>query len=146
MNHALQMAKEAGAHGEVPVGVVIVNQRQILVAAANEVMRTQDPTAHAEVVAIRRASLALGHRFLDACDLYVTLEPCPMCCHAISLARLRRVYFGAYDPKGGGVEHGPRLFEQSTCFHKPEIYGGVEEQACGELLRTFFADLRMSSL
>lgn len=140
MQRALQEAAAAAAAGEVPVGAVIVHgDTGLIVAAAhNRVEQDHDPTAHAELLAIRAAARLQGAPRLVDCDLYVTLEPCPMCAQAISFARLRRLVFGAYDPKGGGVDHGPRIFERASCHHRPEIVGGVMEQACGEMLRKFF--------
>lgn len=140
MQRALELARRAGALGEVPVGAVLVEGKTgaVLAEAHNLVETRHDPTAHAELLVIRAAAEALGQIRLEQADLYVTLEPCPMCATAISFARLRRVYFGAYDPKGGGVEHGPRIFEQPTCHHRPEVIGGLEETACGEVLRRFF--------
>lgn len=140
MHRALALARTGAAAGEVPVGAVLVDGRdgEILAEAHNLVETRHDPTAHAELLVIREAAGKLGQTRLEQADLYVTLEPCPMCAAAISFARLRRVYFGAYDPKGGGVEHGPRIFEQPTCHHRPEVIGGLEETACGEVLRDFF--------
>jgi tRNA(adenine34) deaminase len=139
MARALAEAEAAGARGEVPVGAALVDADGTAVAAAgNRVEADRDPTAHAEMVVLRAGAAKLGSKRLGECDLYVTLEPCAMCAAAIALARLRRLYFGAYDPKGGAVEHGPRLFEQPTTHHRPEIYGGIEERRAGELLRTFF--------
>jgi tRNA(Arg) A34 adenosine deaminase TadA len=139
---ALAEAEAAGARGEVPVGAVLVDGEGLVVAAAgNRVEVESDPTAHAEMLVLRTGAARLGRR-LTECDLYVTLEPCAMCAAAIGLARLRRLYFGAYDPKGGAVEHGPRLFEQPTTHHRPEIYGGIEERCAGDLLRAFFRDRR----
>ena len=142
MEDALRAAQEAEQAGEVPVGAVIVRDGQILATAGNRVERDRDPSAHAELLAIRVAAAKTGSKWLTDCDLYVTLEPCPMCAGAISLARLRRVYYGAADPKSGGVDHGPRVFAQSTCHHAPEVIAGVEESRCGELLRRFFAQRR----
>ena len=140
---ALTEAAVAAEHGEVPVGAVLLDQTGAIVAAAgNRVERDRDPTAHAEMFVLREAAARLGLKRLAGCDLYVTLEPCPMCAAAIGLSRIRRLYFGAYDPKGGGVEHGPRIFDQPTCHHRPEIYGGIAEHAAGELLRRFFAARR----
>jgi tRNA(Arg) A34 adenosine deaminase TadA len=137
---ALAEAEEAARAGEVPVGAVIVDRAgAILARAHNRTERDRDPTAHAELLAIREAARALGGPRLADCDLYVTLEPCPMCAQAISFARLRRVYYGASDPKGGGVEHGPRIFNQPTCHHRPEIYPGIGEEPAAALLRAFFA-------
>jgi tRNA(adenine34) deaminase len=142
MHAALEQARAAAAIGEVPVGAVIVQAGQIITQAHNRVENDHDPTAHAEILAIRRAAAALGTPRLTECDLYVTLEPCAMCAQAISLARIRRVYFGAYDPKGGGVEHGARVFSHSTCHHVPEVYGGVREAEAAVLLKQFFAERR----
>src|SRR5690348_10623481 len=140
MQQALAEAEKAAAAGEVPVGAVLVDGENgaVLAAAHNRVDTDHDPTAHAEMLVIRAAARDRGEKRLAACDLYVTLEPCPMCAQAISFARLRRVYYGAADPKGGGVEHGPRIFSQPTCHHRPEVYGGFEEVRAGELLRDFF--------
>ncbi|WP_409670835.1 nucleoside deaminase [Parvibaculum sp.] len=123
-----------------PVGAVITGpEGQILARAGNRTLEMQDPTAHAEMLAIREACRKIGSERLIGCDLYVTLEPCPMCAGAISFARLRRLYFGAADEKGGGVDHGPRIFSQTTCHHRPEVYGGIGETAAAALLRDFFA-------
>jgi tRNA(Arg) A34 adenosine deaminase TadA len=140
MQRALKLARQAAAAGEVPVGAVLVDggSGAVLAEAHNLVETRNDPTAHAELLAIRAAAESLGRTRLEQVDLYVTLEPCPMCATAISFARLRRVYFGAYDPKGGGVDHGPRIFDQTTCHHRPEVIGGLEETACSEILRAFF--------
>ena len=140
MEEALEQARAAAERGEVPVGAVIVDSATgiVLSAAGNRTEELADPTAHADVLAIRAACAARGEPRLPDCDLYVTLEPCGMCAAAISFARLRRVYFGAYDVKGGGVEHGPRFFHQATCHHAPEIYGGLEERRAAELLKEFF--------
>lgn len=139
MARALAEASAAGAAGEVPVGAVVVDAAGVVIAAAgNRVERDRDPTAHAEMLALRTAATRSGGRRLEGCDLYVSLEPCPMCAAAIGLARIRRLYFGAFDPKGGGVEHGPRIFDQPTCHHRPEIYGGIAERAASDLLRRFF--------
>lgn len=141
---ALEEAEAAARAGEVPVGAVLVDgaSGQVVARAHNRVDELSDPTAHAEMLVIRAAGSGLGMKRLVTADLYVTLEPCAMCAQAISLARLRRLYFGAYDPKGGGVEHGARVFEQATCHHRPEIIGGLEETRCGGLLRDFFRDKR----
>ncbi|MGZ9032848.1 MAG: nucleoside deaminase [Rhodospirillales bacterium] len=143
MRLALAEAEAAAGRGEVPVGALIVEggTGRMLARAGNRVEELADPTAHAEMLAIRSAAREAGAPWLTACDLYVTLEPCAMCAAAISLAR-RRLYFGAYDPKGGGVEHGARVFGLPTCHHRPEVYGGMEERAAGKLLRRFFADKR----
>jgi tRNA(Arg) A34 adenosine deaminase TadA len=137
---ALAEAEAAGALGEVPVGAVLVDPARGLVVAraGNRVEALNDPTAHAEVLVIRAACAAAGSPRLPGMDLYVTLEPCPLCAAAISFARLRRLYFGAYDPKGGAVEHGPCLFDQPSCHHRPEIYGGLQESRAAALLRDFF--------
>ena len=140
---ALAEAEAAAARGEVPVGAVLVDAvGRVLAAAGNCVEADHDPTAHAEMLVLRAAAARLGAKQLPECDLYVTLEPCAMCAAAIALARLRRLYFGAYDPKDGAVEHGPRLFDQPTTHHRPEIYGGIEERRAGELLRAFFRERR----
>ena len=144
MDRALALAEAAGAAGEVPVGAVIVDSRSgaALAEAANRTERDADPTAHAEMLAIREAVRILGVPRLPDCDLYVTLEPCPMCAQAIVFARIRRLYFGASDPKGGGVENGARIFDRTSCHHRPEIYGGIGETRAAALLRTFFRDRR----
>lgn len=140
---ALEQAKAAAERGEVPVGAALVEESGAVVAAfGNQVEQDRDPTAHAEMLALRAGAARLGLKRLSSCDLYVTLEPCPMCAAAISLARIRRLYFAAYDPKGGGVEHGPRIFEQPTCHHRPEIYGGIGERRAAALLREFFRTRR----
>jgi tRNA(Arg) A34 adenosine deaminase TadA len=136
---AFAEAEAAAARGEVPVGAVLVDKEgRVLAASGNRVETDHDPTAHAEMMVLRAAAARLGIKQLAECDLYVTLEPCAMCAAAIGLARLRRLYFGAYDPKGGAVEHGPRLFDQPTTHHRLEIYGGIEERRAGDLLRAFF--------
>lgn len=142
MHEAIALAQTAAQKNEVPVGAVIVQAGKVIARAHNLTEMQHDPTAHAELLAIRSACEALGSARLVDCDLYVTLEPCPMCATAISFARLRRVYFGAYDTKGGGVEHGARIFSQSSCHHRPEIYGGIEEHACAAILKKFFQDRR----
>ena len=144
MDRALALAEAAGKAGEVPVGAVIVDARRgaALAEAANRTERDADPTAHAEMLAIREAARRLGTPRLSDCDLYVTLEPCAMCAQAIAFARIRRLYFGAPDPKGGGVEHGARIFEQPSCHHRPEIYGGIGEVRAAALLRAFFRERR----
>ncbi len=142
MATALDQARLAAARGEVPVGAVVVAGGTVLAAEGNRVEERADPTAHAELLAIRAACQAAGVPRLPEADLHVTLEPCPMCAQAIALARIRRLYFGAYDPKGGGVDHGPRIFTQPTCHHRPEVYGGIGEEAAAVLLRAFFADRR----
>jgi tRNA(adenine34) deaminase len=138
MELALQEAQAAQAAGEVPIGCVVVHDGAIIAAAGNRTIRDHDPTAHAELLAIRAAAQALGNERLDACDLYVTLEPCAMCAGAVSFARIRRLYYGAADPKGGAVDSGVRFFASPTCHHTPEIYGGMGEQEASELLREFF--------
>jgi tRNA(adenine34) deaminase len=143
MERALVEARNAAQRGEVPVGCVIVGpDGQLLASAGNRTEVSRDPTAHAELLAIRVACTHLNSVRLTGCDLYVTLEPCPMCAQAISFARLRRVYYGASDPKGGGVEHGPRIFDQPTCHFRPEVYPGIGEREAGELLRAFFRERR----
>jgi tRNA(adenine34) deaminase len=144
MDMALAEARAAAAAGEVPVGAVLVDGAtgQVVASAHNRVERDHDPTAHAEMLAIRAAARRLGEKRLEGLDLYVTLEPCPMCAQAIAFARLRRVYWGASDPKGGGVENGPRIFVQPTCHHRPELYGGIGESAAADLLRDFFRQRR----
>ena len=138
MSIALEEARAAGARGEVPVGCVVVRDGTIVARAGNRTIADRDPTAHAELVAIRAAASALGSERLADCDLYVTLEPCAMCASAMSFARIRRLYFGAVDAKGGAVEHGVRFFAAPTCHHRPEVYGGINESECGELLKGFF--------
>jgi len=145
MSMALAQARLAEANGEVPIGAVILKEGHVIAAAGNQTRSTNDPTAHAEMVAIRQAAAVLQQERLTGCDLYVTLEPCAMCAGAISQARLRRVYFAAPDPKGGAVEHGPRFFTQPTCLHKPDVYGGIEEEAASTLLRSFFLAKRGES-
>ena len=139
---ALAEARAAGARGEVPVGAVVVRDGAIIAAASNAPRELKDPTAHAEMLAIRRACETLRDERLTGCDLYVTLEPCAMCAAAISFARIRRLYFGAADPKGGAVEHGPRFFAQATCHHAPEVYGGISEKEAAALLKEFFGARR----
>ena len=143
MARALDEATSSAAQAEVPVGAVLVDGAGAIVAASgNRVERDHDPTAHAEMLVLREGAARLGAKRLEGCDLYVTLEPCPMCAAAIGLARIRRLYFGAYDAKGGGVEHGPRIFDQPTCHHRPEIYGGIAERQAAALLRDFFKTRR----
>jgi tRNA(adenine34) deaminase len=142
MRAALDIARQAAEQGEVPVGAVIVHDGQIIATSANAMRKGVDPTAHAEIEAIRAAALVLGTDRLDGCDLWVTLEPCAMCAGAISNARISRLYYGASDPKGGAVEHGARIFSHATCHHRPEIYAGISERAAADLLRQFFADRR----
>ncbi|MCE2932695.1 MAG: nucleoside deaminase [Hyphomicrobiales bacterium] len=139
---AFAEAKAACSRGEVPIGAAILHKGQVIAAAGNRTRELSDPTAHAEILAIRMACKALASERIGDCDLYVTLEPCPMCAGAISFARLRRLYYAASDPKGGGVEHGPRVFSQATCHHAPEIYAGIRESEASEMLRMFFASKR----
>jgi tRNA(adenine34) deaminase len=139
---ALDEARSAGRSGEVPVGACVVHAGQVLARAGNAMRSTHDPTAHAEMRVIREAAARLGNERLNGCDLYVTLEPCAMCAAAIGFARLRRVYYGAADPKGGAVESGPRYFNLPTCHHVPEIYGGIRATDAAELLRGFFGQRR----
>jgi tRNA(adenine34) deaminase len=141
-DRAFAAARTAAALGEVPVGAVVVRDGIVLAVAHNQPRLLRDPTAHAEILAIRAACTVLGDERLVGCDLYVTLEPCPMCAGAISFARIRRLYYAASDPKGGGVEHGPRVFNQVTCHHAPDVYGGFREQEAAALLRDFFAQRR----
>ena len=138
MSIALEEARAAAARDEVPVGCVVVRDGGIVARAGNRTIADHDPTAHAELIAIRAAASALGSERLADCDLYVTLEPCAMCAAAMSFARIRRLYFGAADTKGGAVEHGVRFFAAPTCHHRPEVYGGINESECGELLKDFF--------
>lgn len=142
MTIALAQARAAADAGEVPVGCAIVRDGIAIAQAGNRTLRDKDPTAHAEVLAIRQAAAALGSERLVDCDLYVTLEPCAMCAAAISFARIRRLYFGAGDPKGGAVEHGVRFYASNTCHHRPDVYGGIGEGEAAALLRTFFAARR----
>ena len=139
---AFAAAREAADLGEVPVGAVLVRDGAVLAVAGNRPRALHDPTAHAEILAIRAACAAIHDERLTGCDLYVTLEPCPMCAGAIAFARLRRVYYAATDPKGGGVEHGPRVFNQPTCHHAPEVYSGFRAQEAAALLRGFFEGRR----
>lgn len=142
LQSALDLAKQSASKDEVPIGCVIVRKGEVIASGHNLIETTHDPSSHAEIVAIRAACQKLGTARLPDCDLYVTLEPCPMCATAISFARIRRLYFGAYDPKGGGVEHGARIFEQPTCHHAPEVIGGLMESECSKLLKEFFASKR----
>ncbi len=139
---AFAEAQAAAQMGEVPVGACIISQGQILARAGNRIIATRDPSAHAEMLAIRDAAQKLGSERLMGCDLYVTLEPCAMCAGAISLARLRRVYYAAPDPKGGAIDHGARIFSHPTCHHVPEVYGGIRESQSAEMLRNFFKQRR----
>ncbi|HUS52546.1 MAG TPA: nucleoside deaminase [Thermohalobaculum sp.] len=143
MNHALAEAKAAAGRGETPVGAVLVGPNgAVLAAGGNRVREFSDPSAHAEMLVLRAAARLLGSERLTGCDLYVTLEPCPMCAGAISLARIRRLYYGAPDLKTGGVDHGPRVFAHPTCHHVPEVYGAIAEAECAALLRQFFRSHR----
>jgi|SRR5579875_3232335 len=143
MDLALDQARAAAGRGEVPVGAVLLGpDGTVLASAGNEVEARRDPSAHAEMLALRRAAARLGAGRLPGCDLVVTLEPCAMCAHAAGLFRVRRLVFGAYDPKGGGVEHGARVFAAPSCQHRPEVIGGVRERDCAAVLRAFFAGLR----
>jgi tRNA(Arg) A34 adenosine deaminase TadA len=142
MRIALDLAARAAADGEVPVGAVVVRGDQVIATSATAMRAGLDPTAHAEMVAIRRAAEALGQPRLDGCDLWVTLEPCAMCAGAIALARISRLYYAADDPKGGAVAHGPRLFTQPTCHHRPEVYAGIGDGEAAAQLRAFFAERR----
>lgn len=138
MDLALEAAEKAGKAGEVPIGCVIVRNGEVIAAAGNRTLTERDPTAHAEVLALRAAAHAVGSERLTDCDLYVTLEPCTMCAGAISFARIRRLYYGAPDPKGGAVESGVRFFAAPTCHHRPEVYSSVGEREAATLLREFF--------
>jgi len=143
MQAALAAAREAAARGEVPVGAVVLGPGgHVIAQAGNEVEQRKDPSAHAEILVMQAAATALGSRSLAECTLVVTLEPCPMCAAAMVHFRLGRVVYGAYDPKGGGVDHGPRIFEQPGCLHRPEVVGGVSEQENARILREFFITLR----
>jgi len=138
MEMALDEARAAAVRGEVPVGCVVVCDGEVVARAGNRTLADKDPTGHAELLAIRQAAAALGSERLSDCDLYVTLEPCAMCAAAMSFARIRRLYFGAADPKGGAVENGGRFFAQVTCHHRPQVYGAINESECAALLREFF--------
>jgi len=142
MDMALEEARAAGAAGEVPVGCVIVCGGAVVARAGNRTLADADPTAHAELLAIRQAAAALGSERLTECDLYVTLEPCAMCAAATAFARIRRLYYGAADPKGGAVENGVRFFASPTCHHRPDIYGGMGEAEASALLKEFFRERR----
>jgi tRNA(adenine34) deaminase len=139
---ALEQAGKAAAQGEVPIGAVVVKNGQVVVMAHNLTRALPDPTAHAELLAIRWAAQALGQERLDGCELWVTLEPCAMCAGAVAHARIARLYYAAADPKGGAVEHGARVFEHPQCLHVPEVYAGLGAEEAGELLRGFFRDRR----
>ncbi|MGF1444890.1 MAG: nucleoside deaminase [Pikeienuella sp.] len=138
MAAALAEARAAGARGETPVGAVVTREGRVIAADGNRVRALADPTAHAEILALRSAARRLGSERLTDCDLWVTLEPCPMCAGAISLARIARLYYAAPDPKTGGVDHGPRVFAHPTCHHAPEVYAGIAETEAAALLRAFF--------
>ena len=142
MDIALDEARAAAARGEVPVGAAVVKDGAVIARAGNRTLADRDPTAHAEMLALRQAAAVLGSERLVDCDLYVSLEPCPMCAAAISFARIRRLYYGAGDPKGGAVDHGVRLYGSPTCHHRPEVYGGIGETDAAALLRDFFAARR----
>lgn len=142
MLQAFEQAKLAYDIGEVPVGAVVVHQGQVIAKGHNLVEIQTNPVAHAELLVIQEAAKLLGDVRLDSCDLYVTLEPCAMCAQAISHARIQRLYFGAFDPKSGGVDHGARIFSHATCHFKPDVYGGIQEDACRQLLQSFFSKLR----
>jgi tRNA(adenine34) deaminase len=142
MAMALDEARAAGARGEVPVGCVIVRDGAVVARAGNRTLADRDPTAHAEIIAIRAAAASLGSERLDACDLYVTLEPCAMCAGAVAFARIRRLYYGAADPKGGAVDNGVKFFGSPSCHHRPEVYGGLAEAEASALLREFFRERR----
>ncbi len=143
MRLALDEARAAAGNGEVPVGAVVAKEGKVIAVARNRMRDADDPTAHAEIVALRMAASALGTARLDGCDLWVTLEPCAMCAGAIALARIARLYFAAADPKGGAVLHGPRLFGQPTCHHRPEVFAGIGESEAALLLRDFFRGRRI---
>ena len=142
MDEALSLARAAAAEGEVPVGALVVHQGAVIGRGGNRPIAAHDPTAHAEIVALRAAATAIGSDRLVDCDLYVTLEPCAMCAGAIAHARIRRLYYAAPDPKGGAVAHGPKLFAQPTVHHRPEIYAGIGEDAAAHMLRAFFLGKR----
>ena len=142
MRRALELAEEAAAAGEVPVGAVVTCGDEVIAEARNAMRGASDPTAHAEMVAMRSAAAKLGTSRLDECTLWVTLEPCAMCAGAVALARIKALRFGAEDPKGGGVVHGARIFSQSTCHHRPDVLGGIGEEQSAALLRGFFAERR----
>ncbi len=142
MEMALEQARQAENRGEVPIGAVLVHEGDVLARAGNRTIADNDPTAHAEILVIREACNKLGSQRLPECDLYVTLEPCPMCAAAISFARIRRLYYGAADIKGGAVESGPRLYNQTICHHAPEVYSGINERQSAELLKLFFQSRR----
>jgi tRNA(adenine34) deaminase len=142
MDMALDEARAAAKRGEVPVGCVVVRDGRVIARAGNRTLADRDPTAHAELIAVREAAAALGSERLDNCDLYVTLEPCAMCAGAVSFARIRRLYYGAGDPKGGAVDNGVQFFNAPTCHHRPEVYGGLGEAEASALLKVFFKERR----
>lgn len=143
VSHAIELAKIAFHKGEIPVGAVIIDDEQNIIADSfNMVEAAQDPTAHAEIIAIRKACEIVGSKWLKNCSIYVTLEPCPMCAQAISLARIKRLYFGAYNMKGGGVDNGAKIFNASSCNHTPEIYGGIAEAPTAKLMQKIFKEKR----
>jgi tRNA(adenine34) deaminase len=142
MDMALDEARAAGERGEVPIGCVLVHDGAIVARGGNRTIADRDPTAHAEILAIRHAASVLGSERLEGCDLYVTLEPCAMCAGAVAFARIRRLYYGAGDPKGGAVDNGVKFFTSPTCHHRPEVYGGLAEAEAGVLLREFFRERR----
>lgn len=142
INLALEQAQHACKLNEVPVGAVITNNDTVISLAHNLNINNHDPTAHAEILAIRKAAKILNSSYLTDCCIYVTLEPCPMCAQAISFARIKRLYFGAYDVKSGGVENGPRIFHSTSCHHRPEIFGGIQEEKSKKILQEFFAKKR----
>ena len=142
MRRALELAREAAEAGEVPVGAVVTSGEEVVAEARNSMRGSSDPTAHAEMVAIRAAAAKLGTSRLDECTLWVTLEPCAMCAAAVALSRMKALRFAAEDPKGGGVVHSPRVFAQPTCHHRPDVLGGIGEEEASELLRSFFAERR----
>ena len=142
MSTAIEIAKKGQLQNEIPVGAIIVKNKKIIAHAHNLILTCQDPTAHAEIEAIRNASKFLNSYNLSGCDLYVTLEPCPMCAYAISLARISRLFFGALDVKRGAIENGPRLYNYTYSFHKPEVFGSIMENECSEILKNFFKSLR----
>jgi tRNA(adenine34) deaminase len=142
MDMALAEARAAGERGEVPVGCVVVHEGAVIARGGNRTLADRDPTAHAELIAIREAARVLGSERLDACDLYVTLEPCAMCAGAVAFARIRRLYYGAGDPKGGAVDNGVKFFASPSCHHRPEVYGGLAEAEASALLKRFFTERR----
>jgi tRNA(adenine34) deaminase len=142
MDMALQEARLAAAGGEVPVGCIVVRGSEVVARAGNRTVTDRDPTAHAEIIAIRQAAAHLGSERLEDCDVYVTLEPCTMCAGAIAFARIRRLYYGAIDPKGGGVDSGVKFFASPSCHHRPEVYGGLAEVEASALLKEFFRERR----